>query len=921
MDATMRRDGRTWIMAAYFPRGQQAFTDIKRKFVADFRGVSRNCADGMVFVTNQELTVGQRRQLGESVDGVTDIYHLERTAAVLDQPHMVDVRRALLSIDTRGQPAVHNDVTAPVDGSVIQSGSITGDVVVAVASDNATNVLYEAEQLTALPAAAFAPVAATEAPPRLSNLPSHPGLFVGRAELLDRLDAALARPGTAVVHAVHGLGGIGKSTLAAYWAANHAIAHNPIWWVGAHTPASLDAGLASLATALQPALSGVLPLDKLRERALQWLAAHDGWLVVLDNVTDTADIAPLLAQARGGRFLITSRKATGWHGIATPVVLDVLDQAEAVELLTRILRHSQRKDLDGADELCTELGCLPLAIEQVGAYCAETAISPRTYLDLLARYPETMFQATASGGDPERTIARIWRVTLDRLVDEPLAGDILRILAWYGAEAIPRSIIDGLAEPPALLRAIGRLAAFSMLKLDDDSFRVHRLVQAVTRTSDPVDPHRTPHLVELARGQAASRLDSATPDDRQDPGGWPNWRALLPHVEALADHIAPDADSATTATLFNKTGLFLCGQGAAGRAVPLFQRALDASGRLLGDDHRDTLASRNNLGFAYFTMGDFDRAVPQYEQALADRVRILGDSHPDTDSTRGNLALAHEAKGDVRRAVPLLEQVVLNALMAYGPLHPQTMVHRSNLASVYESVGEETLAVSLYRELLSDRERVLGENHPQTLITLNNLAYCYSQRGDTTTAIPMLERVLARYQQLLGDDHPHTIAAGNNLAQAYHATDDFQRSATLLETTVENARRVMGDDHPHTLVAINNLASCYTHLGDPTRAIPLLEQTEASSLRMLGADHRQTFAIRSNLYAAYEKAGKTRQAEALLRRALVDWRRARTYRTAAELDPRPRTDDAPPARNPRNGSKPSTRQRKNRRKNSRKKRR
>ena len=72
-----------------------------------------------------------------------------------------------------------------------------------------------------LPEQAFRPWAELAVPAGLSNLP-RPGLFVGRAGELARLDAALAGPGGVVVQAVHGLGGIGKSTLAAHWAAAHA---------------------------------------------------------------------------------------------------------------------------------------------------------------------------------------------------------------------------------------------------------------------------------------------------------------------------------------------------------------------------------------------------------------------------------------------------------------------------------------------------------------------------------------------------------------------------------------------------------------------------------------------------------------------------------------------------------------------------
>ena len=239
--------------------------------------------------------------------------------------------------------------------SVAAGGDISG---IASTGDDAVNVQYRAEQMTVLPEQAFRPWAELAAPAGLSNLPARPGLFVGRAGELARLDAAMAGPGGVVVQAVHGLGGIGKSTLAARWAAAHAADYTLTWWITAATPADIDAGLAALAVALQPALSGVLPLEALREGAVQWLAAHSGWLVILDNVTDPADVAPLLARAPAGRYLITSRRATGWHGTAVPVRLDVLDPAEAQALLAAILAPDRPRELDGAGRAVRGAGLL-----------------------------------------------------------------------------------------------------------------------------------------------------------------------------------------------------------------------------------------------------------------------------------------------------------------------------------------------------------------------------------------------------------------------------------------------------------------------------------------------------------------------------------------------------------------------------------
>ena len=106
----------------------------------------------------------------------------------------------------------------------------------------------------------------------------------------------------------------------------------------------MDAGLAGLGAALRPALAAVLPAGALREQAVQWLASHQNWLVVLDNVANPGAVAPLLARTPLGRYLITSRRATGWHDIAVPVRLGVLDEVEATNLLRQLTRSTDARN-------------------------------------------------------------------------------------------------------------------------------------------------------------------------------------------------------------------------------------------------------------------------------------------------------------------------------------------------------------------------------------------------------------------------------------------------------------------------------------------------------------------------------------------------------------------------------------------------
>lgn len=99
-DAVCKKDNERWIMAVYFPRGQQSFNEIKTKYESDLAGVSKNNAVGIAFVTNQELRLAEREELrGLSENCKVDLFHLERVTLILDKPAMSGVRRQFLGID------------------------------------------------------------------------------------------------------------------------------------------------------------------------------------------------------------------------------------------------------------------------------------------------------------------------------------------------------------------------------------------------------------------------------------------------------------------------------------------------------------------------------------------------------------------------------------------------------------------------------------------------------------------------------------------------------------------------------------------------------------------------------------------------------------------------------------------------------
>ncbi|MBT1092425.1 tetratricopeptide repeat protein [Streptomyces sp. Tu102] len=612
-------------------------------------------------------------------------------------------------------------VEASGDGSIAAGGSIrqalTGDGAVAH---------YVETSLTLPPEALELP---PEAPSNMVNLPGGTGLFIGRERELARLDAAFEDAGGVVVQAVHGLGGIGKSTLAAKWAAGRTGSYNPVWWITAGTPDDLESGLADLAVALQPALRDVLSPQARSEQAVRWLAEREGWLLVLDNVSDPADVRQLLGRTTGGRFLITTRRASGWHGIAEPLSLDVLEPPQAVELFGRINGGTA----DGVEELCAELGCLPLAVEQAAAYCAEARITPGAYRELLARRPERVFASAAEGADGEQTVARVWRVTMDRLADTPVAERVLRVIAWWAPDGIPRAYLEPLADAPDVTEALRRLAAHSMISLrEDGTLSVHRLVQAVARAAEGAE--------ETYDEAARLLVEQGLPCE--DDTVW------MPHVATLVGYydmgrVPPE--------LWVLVPMYIGDHARSpAEAIELYQRALERSERYLGPRSRITVVVRRRLADCCWAAGDHDRAARLLSKNLTAAYVLFGHKAPETIETGTALARLKLQRGDLGGGLAQARVNAQHAERTLGEGSAEALRAHAVVAEAWrlkvraKPKRSARPAVTEIERLLEKAVRAQGEAGEAALHLMWTLGEVRETAGDLAGAIRVTEEYLRR---------------------------------------------------------------------------------------------------------------------------------------------------------------------------------
>ncbi|MET9411367.1 FxSxx-COOH system tetratricopeptide repeat protein [Streptomyces sp. NPDC002935] len=733
---------------------------------------------------------------------------------------------------------------------------------------------------------ALQPAVADEVLAQLNNLPAPDSrVFEGRDSALGAL-RELPSTGTGIVsQTVRGMGGVGKSTLVLHHAhACMAAGHGPVWWIDASSIAAITAGLASLAAAVNP-VHAALPLDDAADWAVAWLQGRTGWLLVFDNAEEPADLHPYLGRLSTGQILVTTRRDLPWRDLGTPLRLGTLEPEAAVRVLQEITGRQADSDAAGLADLAEELGYLPLALQQAGAYLVQTRASTTSYLTRLRADPAGVLAATTPGDSQQRTIAQLWSVTFSAVqVEDRHAVELLRTLAYLAPDPLPRHVLTtALPTIRDVDYVLGVLAAYSLITLTDLTVTVHRLVQTVLRCTTPAPAPRVQsrgiwrllrrprpliphHPSETALNLLHTSMPSGTPENVQS---WPQWQELLPHVEAVNTHCHGTETISNLAALLGQTAFYLTARGQAAEALPLEERALVITEAALGPDHPDTALRLGNLARTFSALGRHAEALPLEERALAITKAALGPDQPETATCLGNLAGTFSDLGRHAEALPLEERALAITKATLGPDHPTTALRLGNLAGTFSALGRHTEALPLEERALAITEAALGPDHPTTALRLGNLASTFSALGRHTEALPLKERALAITEAALGPNHPDTALRLGNLARTFSALGRHTEALPLEERALAITKAALGPDHPETATCLGNLAGTFSDLGRHTEALPLEERALAITKATLGPDHPTTALRLGNLARTFSDLGRHTEALPLEERALA----------------------------------------------------
>lgn len=335
--------------------------------------------------------------------------------------------------------------------------------------------------------------------------------------------------------------------------------------------------------------------------------------------------------------------------------------------------------------------------------------------------------------------------------------------------------------------------------------------------------------------------------------------------QALAGRIVAVGDDDRD-TMASRYGLARClsQQESYGEAIELRRVELAWCQNNDTVDSKSTLMSMHYLGCDLLSAGDAEEALKVLKSCLTQRQKEVSACDDDTLATLAKVLEALSSLDRQREGIALSRATQQALTAELGENDAKVLNQLSNQAELHDDLGELDQAKALYRRCLAGREQILGADHPFTLSTAYNLAVVLSQQGRPAEAIPLRRRELAWCREQNGDTDPGTLTSINGLAIDLQETGELKEAEALFRELVAGRQQVLELSDFGIGRALNGLAKTLVEAGKLDDAVDFAQRSLEHRLEHEGADAWWTNRERLDLAGVLHKRGLSAEAFSLL---------------------------------------------------------
>ncbi len=567
--------------------------------------------------------------------------------------------------------------------------------------------------------------------------------FTGREKELAHLEESL-KSGHSGAITNTGMGGVGKSQLALEFAYRNAEKYKMIYWIRSEQTETIKADLRMLG--LEMGISEeFLKDDVVISTMKNALEKQKGWLLIFDNAEDPNMLREVLPQ--GGHVIITSRNPN-WD---KPITIDVFSKEEALHYLQKISGISgQEEELNLLSE---ELGFLPLALTQAGAYIRRQQIDVATYRTAFKEGQKQMLSQKEKGYPG--SVATAWLLSMEKIANEdPNALKLLNFCSCLAPDRIPEEFLETWLKYKHRTNGLGFqdalriLESYSLIVQEVEQkegsqkkwISIHRLIQTVTLDQCELKEAKQAIIYGVMILQRKMEGKVGTQEERKAE------EVLIPHARALIGHAEErNALSAKEGDVSHLIGAFLHKTSDFKGAKQYYENAIKIYNTSVGVPPTVVAQCYNNLALALRELGNLIEATEYLDKALKMKVDFLGsENNIEVAQNYINMGTVKQNKGDLDGAKENYETAI-----RFFTANPKTENHidlagcYNNLGVLHKDQGDFDQAKEYYEKALDMKIACLKtKNHMSVASSYNNLGTLEEAQGNLTKALEYHEKAL-----------------------------------------------------------------------------------------------------------------------------------------------------------------------------------
>jgi tetratricopeptide (TPR) repeat protein len=604
-------------------------------------------------------------------------------------------------------------------------------------------------------------------PPILDNLPlDKDGYLLGRKAALEELHAALQ--GQSMLTLVNGMGGIGKSTLASFYAnfPKYRAAYSHCYWVAVSdlTGEIEDALISAFAAALEL-------YHKPKEAQLQKIEAYlsglqGQTLLILDNANDKEKVRTALAFLRKCKTKVLFTSRANMTNIPSQALAKLLAE-DAFTLFTHYFPAAAAmpetpqllKNID-YHTLLTEFMAKSLAHNPVLSLQDLVEITQQqNFTDELLAYTQFTSYHTHTHENPDAEIQPaeylLQIFPIQNLNEQE--QQILRYFAilpteWIGMEMLLQLFAADKEKTTRLQlgQVLQSLHEKGWLqKSPTNAFACHILLQHLLRQQ--LQPNAENCELLLKNLKAAIRFD-----------GYTNLLMLAPYLPLVAAVLSwIKEETQLIANIYNNSAAIYRAIGNYAQALSYDLENVRINEKILAADDTDLATAYNNIGETYKYLGDYQKSLEYGLKDLAICEKVLSAEHPNLATSYNNIGLTYQYLGDFQKSLEYGLKALSIREKVLSAEHPSLATSYNNIANTYQYLGDYQKALEYGLKSLVIREKVLSAEHPDLANSYNNIAITYYYLKDYAMAYSFIQKAIAIFTKILPKGHPDIQIALN----------------------------------------------------------------------------------------------------------------------------------------------------------------